>query len=126
MVKETITWKNYDGEEVTEDYYFNLTKAEVVEMSLAIPGGLHKLLQNMIDTKDIPKLAEYFKTIICKAYGKKSPDGRKFMKTPEILDDFISTEAYSDFYMSLISDENKAAEFINKVLPELPDNTANA
>lgn len=121
MVKESITWTDYDGQERTEDFYFNLSQAEMVEMNLAIPGGLEKLLNDMINTKDVPKLADYFKTIICKAYGKKSPDGRKFMKSEEILDDFVSTEAYSIFYMSLATDAEKAADFINRVLPKLPD-----
>lgn len=121
MIKESITWTDYDGQERTEDFYFNLTQAEVVEMNLAIPGGLEKLLKDMIDTKDVPKLAEYFKTIICKAYGKKSPDGRKFMKSKEILEDFTSTEAYSIFYMGLATDADRASNFVNKVLPKLPD-----
>lgn len=119
MVKESITWTDYDGQERTEDFYFNLSQAEMVEMNLAIPGGLEKLLNDMITTKDIPKLADYFKTIICKAYGKKSPDGRKFMKSKEILDDFMATEAYSIFYMSLATDAEKASDFINRVLPKL-------
>lgn len=121
MVKESITWTDYDGQERTEDFYFNLSQAEMVEMNLAIPGGLEKLLNDMINTKDVPKLADYFKTIICKAYGKKSPDGRKFMKSKEILDDFMATEAYSIFYMSLATDAEKASDFINRVLPKLPD-----
>lgn len=125
MIKETITWKDYEGEERTEDFYFHLTQAEVVEMNLAIPGGVEKLLKNIIDEKNIPKIAEYFKIFINKAYGKKSPDGRKFMKSQEILEDFMFTEAYSIFYMSLATNAEKGADFINKVLPELPKELKN-
>lgn len=118
MTQKTIKYTDFNGIEREEDFFFNLTEAELMEMNLSTRGGLKAHLEAIINTQDTPALAELFKTIINKAYGVKSPDGRKFMKSAEILDDFIATQAYSNLYMSLITDATAAADFINKVVPE--------
>lgn len=118
MLKKTIEYTDFNGVERNEDFYFNLTEAELAEMNLMTKGGLKGYLEAIINTQDTPAIAELFKTIINKAYGVKSADGRKFMKSPEILDDFIYTQAYSNLYMSLIADANSAANFINGIIPE--------
>lgn len=118
MLKKNIKYTDFNGVERDEDFYFNLTEAELAEMNLMTKGGLKGYLEAIINTQDTPAIAELFKTIINKAYGVKSADGRKFMKSPEILDDFIYTQAYSNLYMSLIADANSAANFINGIIPE--------
>jgi hypothetical protein len=118
MLKKTIKYTDFNGVERNEDFYFNLTEAELAEMNLMTKCGLKGYLEAIINTQDTPAIAELFKTIINKAYGVKSADGRKFMKSPEILEDFIYTQAYSNLYMSLIADANSAAEFINGIIPE--------
>lgn len=118
MLKKTIKYTDFNGVERNEDFYFNLTEAELAEMNLMTKGGLKGYLEAIINTQDTPAIAELFKTIINKAYGVKSADGRKFMKSPEILEDFIYTQAYSNLYMSLIADANSAANFINGIIPE--------
>ena len=121
MRKETITYTDYNNIQRTEDFYFNLSKAELTEMNLSVEGGIEPILREIISTKDIPKLAECFKKIITMSYGKKTPDGRGFKKNPEILDDFVSTYAYSELYMKLLSDTDAAIAFINEVIPEIPN-----
>lgn len=118
MVQKTIKYTDFNGVEREEDFYFNLTEAELMEMNLTTRGGLKAHLEAIINTQDTPALAELFKKIIDKSYGVKSPDGRKFMKSEEIIDDFRATQAYSNLYMSLITDANAAAAFINSVVPE--------
>lgn len=118
MLKKNIKYTDFNGVDREEDFYFNLTEAELAEMNLMTKGGLKGYLEAIINTQDTPAIAELFKTIINKAYGVKSADGRKFMKSPEILDDFIYTQAYSNLYMSLIADANSAANFINGIIPE--------
>lgn len=118
MLKKTIKYTDFNGVDREEDFYFNLTEAELAEMNLMTKGGLKGYLEAIINTQDTPAIAELFKTIINKAYGVKSADGRKFMKSPEILEDFIYTQAYSNLYMSLIADANSAANFINGIIPE--------
>lgn len=118
MLKKTIKYTDFNGVYREEDFYFNLTEAELAEMNLMTKGGLKGYLETIVNTQDTPAIAELFKTIINKAYGVKSPDGRKFMKSPEILEDFTATQAYSNLYMSLIADATSAANFVNGVIPK--------
>lgn len=117
MIKETITYVDYDGNERTEDFYFNLTKAELAEMNLTVKGGMEQMIKEIVAAKDTPSIIKLFKEILTKSYGKKSPDGRRMMKNEEILTDFVETEAYSQLYMKLATDEVYAQKFVNGVMP---------
>lgn len=118
MLKKNIKYVDYDGNERTEDFYFNLNKAEVIELQLGTVGGLTKTLEKIVQEKDASRIIEYFKTLILKAYGEKSADGRRFIKSKELRDSFEQTEAYSELFMELASDAKMAAEFVNGVLPK--------
>lgn len=117
MLKKTIKYENFNGEEVTEDFYFNLTKAEVMKMELETPGGYAEKLKAMYLKKDIPLIMKYMNEIVLDAYGVKSPDGRKFMKSAEIRADFEATNAYSELLYELLTDADKATEFIKGIFP---------
>lgn len=117
MLKKVIKYTDFNGVEREEEFYFNLTEAELAEMNLMTKGGLKTYLESIISTKDTPALAELFKTIIDKSYGVKSPDGRKFMKSKDILEDFIYTQAYSNLYMELVTNADSASNFINSIVP---------
>lgn len=118
MFKKTITYTDYNDVERTESFYFNLTKAEVLEMELSTTGGLSAMIQGVIDSKDTPQLIKIFKTLVLKAYGEKSPDGRRFIKSPEITEAFSQTEAYSEIFMELATDEKSAAAFVQGITPK--------
>ena len=118
MLKKTITYTDYDGVERTEDFYFNLSKAEVAEMELSSQGGMEKLIQQIAVTQDRKRLIDLFKTIILKSYGEKSLDGRRFVKSKELSDAFSQTEAYSELFMQLATDSDMAGKFINGILPK--------
>ena len=118
MLKKLIKYTDYDGRERSENFYFYMSKAELMEMELGTVGGMQNLIQLIIDKQDIPKIMEAFKTIILKAYGEKSPDGRRFIKSKELSEAFSQTEAYSNLYMELITDADAAAVFINGIVPE--------
>lgn len=120
MFKRTLTYKDYDGNERTEDFYFNLTKAECMEMELSTDGGLQNMLDRIVKAKDNKKIVELFKEIILKSYGEKSPDGKHFYKSKEISDAFASTEAYSELFMELATDSEAATSFMNGVVPQIP------
>lgn len=117
MLKKTVTYTDYNGIERTEDFYFNLTKAECVEMNLSTQGGLAEYLQRIVDTKDVPSIIKQFKDLVLTAYGQKSADGRRFMKSDEIRREFAETEAYSIIFMELATDAKAAAEFVNGIVP---------
>lgn len=126
MYKKTITYKDFDGNERTEDLYFNLTKAELLNMELTTEGGMTQLINKITEEEDIPKLVKLFNQIIDKSYGQKSDDGKRFVKSREILDEFKQTQAYSDFYTNLLEDTQEAINFINNIIPkELVDTSQN-
>ena len=121
MLKKTITYTDYNGHQRTEDFYFNLNKAELVELELSASGGLTVMMDRIIAAEDNPTLFKIFKDLVLKAYGIKSDDGRKFIKNQEVRDDFAQTEAYSVLVMELVSDAEKAAEFFNAIIPQDSD-----
>lgn len=121
MLKKTITYTDYNDHQRTEDFYFNLNKAELVELELSASGGLTVMMDRIIAAEDNPTLFKIFKDLVLKAYGVKSDDGRKFIKNQEVRDDFAQTEAYSVLVMELVSDAEKAAEFFNKIIPQDSD-----
>lgn len=123
MLKKTIKYVNFNGEEVEEDFYFNLTKAEVMEMQLGTAGGYAEYLQKLVGAKDVPAIVAAFKTIILKAYGVKSADGRRFEKSEELSREFEQTEAYSELYMELLQNGKACEEFVKGVMPEAPKTT---
>ena len=110
MLKKTIKYTDYNGVERTEDFYFNITKAEAIEMEMTTTGGMSAMIEKIISTQDTPALFKLFKDIILKAYGEKSPDGKTFMKSEEISNAFSRTEAYSELLTELVSDADKAVE----------------
>lgn len=118
MLKKTMTYTDYDGNERTEDFYFNLSKAECAEMELETEGGLSAKMQRIINAKDQTEIIKTFKELILRAYGEKSPDGKRFVKSKEISEAFSQTEAYSDLFMELASDDNAAVEFVNGIIPQ--------
>ncbi len=122
MLKKSITYTDYDGNERTENFWFNLSKAECMEMELSTSGGMQQLIEKIISEKDQAQLVKMFKEIILKAYGEKSPDGKHFFKSPEISAGFASTEAYSELFMELATNSEAASEFMNAVLPSAPTN----
>ena len=117
MIKKSITYTDYNGVERTEDFYFNLTKAEVMEMEMSTTGGLAEMIQRIVAAKDQPAIVKIFKDLILKAYGEKSLDGKRFMKSEEIRASFEQTEAYSQLFMELATDADAAAKFVNGIVP---------
>lgn len=121
MLKKTIKYIDYNGNEIVEDFYFNLNEAEITEMEMGMAGGLSDLLTKIIDTHDVPQLIKYFKAIILKSYGVKSPDGKQFIKSEELSTAFSQTEAYNQLFMELFSGDNSAsaaADFVNGIMPK--------
>lgn len=117
MLKKTIKYVDYNGLEREEDFYFNLSKAELAQMELGTSGGYTEYLKRIAAAKDVPALTKLFKELIMKAYGVKSEDGRRFIKNDEVREAFEQTEAFSILYMEFITDDVKAAEFLNGILP---------
>jgi hypothetical protein len=121
MIKKTIKYVDYNGNEREEDFYFNINKAEAVEMQAKVGGELDGFIKRIIAERDAEKLVGYFKDLILMSYGRKSLDGRRFEKSKELSDEFSQTEAFPILFMELAEDSEKAAEFVNGILPK-PNN----
>ena len=117
MLKKTITSTDFDGNKRIEDYYFNLTKAEVTEMEMSVQGGLSNMIKQIVDSKDSKRIVELFKDLILRSYGEKSSDGKRFIKNQELRDAFSQTEAYSELFMELATNEVAASNFVNGITP---------
>lgn len=118
MIMETRTYKDYNGVTRTENFFFNLSKAELAEMELSTEGGYAEMIERIVSAQDRPALVKIFKELLLKSYGEKSPDGKRFIKSEELSLAFSQTEAFSDMFMELATNSEKAAEFINGVIPE--------
>ena len=117
MLKKTITYNDYNGIERTEDFYFNLSKPEVVKMQSSVKGGYHAQLKSIAADLNGAAIMEFFEELIRKSYGEKSEDGRRFQKSEEISKSFMETPAYEALFEELVTDDEAAAAFVNAVMP---------
>lgn len=120
MLVKTIKYEDFDGNEREEDFYFNLSKNELVNWNLSTEGGIKAFIDGIIKSKDVPKIAEQFKKLILMAYGEKSPDGKRFIKSEELSKAFSETNAFDELYMSFFGKDGaaNAAEFVTGLLPK--------
>lgn len=119
MLKKTITYVDYNDNERTETFYFNLNETELTEMVLSKEGGLEKYIQKIVDAQDAKELVSLFKTIILFAYGEKSADGKRFVKSKELSEAFSQTEAYNKLFKELSTNTDEAVAFINGIVPQV-------
>lgn len=118
MLKREITYEDFNGNQVTEIFYFNMSKPELIQMEVEYKEGFTSMIQKIIDEKDNKLMIEHFKEILLMSYGQKSEDGRRFIKSRELRDEFEQTAAYEMLFMELATDNNAAAIFIKGVLPK--------
>lgn len=118
MLAQTIKYTDYNGIEHEEKFYFNLSKAELMEMQLTTNGGYDEYIKKIVEAQDSAEIFRTFKTIILKAYGIKSEDGKRFIKSEEISREFEQTEAYSEFLMKIGTDAEAAGAFVNAIMPK--------
>ena len=117
MLTKTVKYTDYNGNERTETLNFHLTKAEIAEMELSMPGGMSVTIQRIIEAQDTKELIALFKDLLLRSYGVKSPDGRRFIKNDELREEFSQTEAYSEMFMELATDAKAASDFVNGIIP---------
>lgn len=117
MIKKTITFEDLDGNVLVEDFYFHLSKADIAEMELSRKGGLTEYLNKIVAEEDGAKLVEMFKDLLTKTVGKRSEDGRRFIKTQEITDEFVQSDAYSEMFIELATNAEQASAFVNGIVP---------
>lgn len=126
MLKKTIKYTDYNGNVREEDFWFNLTQAEVTELEVSVEGGLVEMINRIVAAQNGKVIIETFKDIILRAYGEKSADGRRFIKNQEVRDAFAQTEAYSKLFMELATNAEAASEFVNGIVPPKSEDAPNA
>lgn len=119
MIVKNIEYEDYNGNKRKEDFYFDLSKSELMEMELSQEGGMSKKLELMSQTQNVPDMVKLLKEVILKSYGVKSDDGRRFIKSEQMADDFYHSAAYSELFYELCTDAEKTAAFINGIIPKL-------
>ena len=121
MIAKTVKYKDFNGVDREEKFFFNLTQAEVTEMELSINGGLGECIKRIVAASDTPQIIKVFKELLLKSYGEKSLDGKRFRKVDDngvpLSIAFSETEAYSTLFMELATDDEKAADFVNGIMP---------
>lgn len=118
MLKKTITYEDFNGDMVTEDHFFHISKADLVELEVSHEGGMAAWLQKIVESNNGKDIIEEFKKLLLMSYGKKSADGKRFIKTQELREEFLSSEAYSTLFMELVTDAAAAAAFVNGIVPK--------
>ena len=118
MVVEKIKYTDFNGLEREEEFMFNLTEAEITEMELTTDGGLSDSIKKIIAAQDTPEIIKVFKMLLLKSYGEKSADGRRFVKSEKLSEEFSQTNAYSQLFMKLATDDKAAVAFINGIMPD--------
>lgn len=121
MIAKTITYKDFNEQERTETFYFNLNKAEAIEMQVMEEGGLGAHIERIVEAQNAKEIIAVFKELILRSYGVKSADGRQFIKTKELSDAFSQTNAYAELFMQLASDADAGAAFVNGIMPQMTD-----
>ena len=123
MIKETIKYTDYNGNELEEDFYFNLSKSEITEMELSYPNGLSDHITKITQSNNGAEIIKLFKELILSSYGRKSDDGKRFIKSDEEANASSQTEAYSELFMKLATNAEAAAEFVNGIVPKQLEST---
>lgn len=117
MLKKTITYTDYNDRSRTEDFWFNLSRTEILDMAIGKRRDLGKLLSDIITESDPTKFISLIEDLIQISYGRKSEDGKRFIKSEELTRDFTQTEAYSELLVDLALNADKAVEFVNAIIP---------
>lgn len=118
MLKRNITYEDFNGETITETFYFNISKPELVELDVEHKEGFESWINSIIKAEDNKTLVNMFKQIVLLAYGQKSEDGKRFIKSDQLREEFTQTNAYNELFMELATDDKAAVQFLIGVLPK--------
>lgn len=120
MFSITKTYTDYNEVEKTETFWFNLNKAELMQLALGPKGGLEGVIEEITRTTDTGRVLDLIKEILLMSYGRKTPDGR-FAKTDDdghkYALEFEQTAAFDEIYVDLFNDVDSLIAFVNGVVP---------
>lgn len=117
MYRKVIKCNDFDGNPIEEEHYFNLTRTELTKMRFSEKGGFENYIKEIVNANDEPQMIKIFDQIVTASYGKRTPDGRGFKKSPEILEEFTSSAAYDALFMELVTNAKAMSDFVNGIIP---------
>ena len=117
MLKRDISYEDFNGNQITEEFYFNLTKPELLELEVDYKDGFSGFIEAIVAAKDAKELFALFKKIVLISYGVKSEDGKRFIKSEQLSEEFSQTNAFAELFTELASDDRAAAQFVIGILP---------
>lgn len=118
MITREITYTDYNGDEQTEKYYFDLTIPEMLELSFSSAGDIQSTLERLSNSRKVGEIFNIIQTLIFKSVGVKSDDGKRFVKNEEVLNDFKQSRGYEAFLMKMMQDTKYASKFIEQLIPQ--------
>jgi len=122
LFKKTVTYKDYNGDEQTDTYWFHLSEDEVTVIEYeAVTDrtlGLADMIEKIVKDMKGKEMIGIITNLVEKAYGIRSTDGKRFIKTPELYEEFKSTAGYSKFFFELVTNADTLVEWFNGLLPE--------
>lgn len=118
MFKKSLTYKDWNGVERTEEFRFNLSKTDIQLLNAKHPGGLFNYMKSCYEAMDVPKMMDFFVMLIMESYGVVSEDGRRFEKSPELSKAFQETKAFDEIFQWLYNEKGAINEFLTKVVPD--------
>jgi hypothetical protein len=117
MLKRSISYKDFNDVDCVDIFYFNISKPELIELEVKYEHGLTSMIQRIIEQKDHKELIKLFKELVLLAHGQKSPDGKRFIKSDQLREEFSQTAAYNALFVELATNDEAAANFLKGALP---------
>lgn len=117
MLKREIAYEDFDGNKRTEVFYFNISKPELIELEAEVQEGFSDWIRSVVAAEDNKTLIQQFKKVVLMAYGQRSEDGQRFIKSDQLREEFSQTNAYNELFMELATDDKAAATFLIGVMP---------
>lgn len=117
MVRREIKFTDFNGKSQTEVGYFNINKAELGKLQMRHNGTYLDYLKLLSERKKVEEMYNFVYELILDSYGEKDPEGRKFIKTPEMRTDFEQSLAFSEMIVDLVSNPDDLANFVKGIMP---------
>lgn len=122
MIKQHVSYEDYEGNKVEKDLWFHLNRSDLAKLSLNYEKGLIEGLTELQKKGDKRAIAEFIDELLINAYGVRKPDSDVFLKTKEIREDFEYSLAHDEILMMLLGGEDD--DIINFIVGIMPGMSA--
>lgn len=111
MLKQKVQYEDFDGATQVEDLYFNLNRMELIALQSRYgKEDMAAYIDKLVEDKDIEKVYEILNDIVLSAYGIRSEDGKRFLKSETIREEFKQSLAYDALIEDFHDETRKVLE----------------